>query len=160
VTKKHEALLAAIAEKTPLDGVAFITMRDHFAAMPHRILDQDGNLVSHNFKEWMRDKIDQHRGDHLAVWQTYKDAGYIMTECVPVMLYLVHDRGGDQTNFMQLKAYEEHEFIARYLFNESSWGKPFSVGSMLAPVPARNPHPADCATLSSVRFTSFARVLC
>jgi hypothetical protein len=132
VTKKHDALLAATAGKTPLDEIAFITKRDRFAPRPHRILDRDGNFVSHDFKEWMRAKLDQQRGDYLAVWQTYKDAGYIMTECVPVMLYLAHDRGGDQTNFVQLKVYEEHEFVPRRLFNPAQWGKPFSVESMLA----------------------------
>jgi hypothetical protein len=131
VIKNHSTLLAAIAEKTALTGIAFITMRDHFVPVPHRILDQDGKFVSHNFREWMRDKIEQHRGDYLAVWQTYKDAGYLVTECVPVMLYLVHDRGGDQTNFVQLKVYEEHEFVSRYLFNGSPWCKPFSAESML-----------------------------
>jgi hypothetical protein len=131
VIKKHDALLAAISEKTPLEGVTFITKRDGFASMPHRILDQDGTFVSHNFREWMRDKIEQHRGDHVAVWQTHKDAGYIMTERIPISLYLVHDRGGDQTNFVQLKVYEEHEFITRHLFNRSPWGKPFSADSML-----------------------------
>jgi hypothetical protein len=131
VTKKHDALLSAIAAKTPLEGIAFITKRDDFIPIPRRIIDRDGNFVSHNFKQWMRDKLEQQRGDYLAVWQTYKDAHYIVTECVPVMLYLVHDRGGDQTNFMQLKVYEEHEFISRYLFNGSPWGKPFSANSML-----------------------------
>jgi hypothetical protein len=131
VTKNHDALIATIAEKTSLSEVSFITMRDHFVSMPHRILDQDGNFVSHNFKEWMRDKIEQHRGDHLAVWETHKDDGYVMTERVPVMIYLVHDRGGDQTNFVQLKVYEEHEFTSRYLFNPAPWGKPFNADEML-----------------------------
>jgi hypothetical protein len=68
--------------------------------------------VSHNSEEWMRDKLDRHHGDHVQVWQEYKGAGHVMTERVPVMLYLVHDRGGDQMNFVQLKVYEEHEFTS------------------------------------------------
>jgi hypothetical protein len=131
VTKKHDALLSAVAEKTFLREIAFVTKRNDFMPMPRRILDRDGNLVAKNFKEWMRDRLEQQRGDYLAVWQTYKDAGYVMTECVPVMLYLVHDRGGDQTNFVQLKIFEEHEFVSRDLFNPASSGRPFSIDSML-----------------------------
>jgi hypothetical protein len=131
VTKKHGALLSAIAQKTALHNIAFVITRDHFVAMAHRILDRDGNFISHNFREWMQDKLDQHHGDHVGVWQEYKDASYVMTERVPAMLYLVHDRGGDQTNFVQLKVYEEHELTSRHLFNTSTWGKPFSADSML-----------------------------
>jgi hypothetical protein len=69
VTDKHDALLAAISRETPLERIAFITKRDHFVPRPHRILGRDGSkIVSHNFKEWMQDKLDQQRGDHLAVW--------------------------------------------------------------------------------------------
>jgi hypothetical protein len=131
VTKKHGALLSAIAQKTALHEIALVTMRDHFVPMPHRILDGAGEVVSHSFEEWMRDKLDRHHGDHVAVWQEYKGAGYVMTERVPVMTYLVHDRRGDQTNFVQLKVYEEHEFTSHHLFNTSTWGKPFSAESML-----------------------------
>jgi hypothetical protein len=131
LTKKHGALLSAITQKTALHDIALVTTRDHFVPMPHRILDRDGEVISHNFEEWMRDKLDRHHGDHVAVWQVYKGAGYIMTEREPVMLYLVHDRGGDQTNFVQLKVYEEHEFTSRHLFSTSIWGEPFSPDSLL-----------------------------
>jgi hypothetical protein len=131
VTRKHGALLSAIAHKTVLHDIALVTTRDHFVPMPHRILDRGGEVISHNFEEWMRDKLDRHHGDHVAVWQVYKGAGYVMTEREPVMRYLVHDRGGDQTNFVQLKVFEEHEFTARHLFNTSAYGQPFSADSML-----------------------------
>lgn len=90
-TKTHAPLLTAIAQKTRLEGIAFVAKRDHFVPTPHRILDKDGKFVSHHFKEWMRDKLDQQRGDHYAVWQRYKDAGYLLTERIPVSLYLIHD---------------------------------------------------------------------
>jgi hypothetical protein len=131
VTKKHGALLAAIAQKTALHDIALVTARDNFVPMPHRILDGAGDVIAHNFKEWMREKLDRHRGDHVQVWEEYRGAGYVMTERVPVMLYLVHDRGGDQMNFVQLKVYEEHEFTSRHLFRTSTWRTPFSADSLL-----------------------------
>jgi hypothetical protein len=79
----------------------------------------------------MRDKLDRHHGDHVTVWQVYKGAGYVMTEREPVLLYLVHDRGGDQTNFVQLKVFAEHETTSRHLFNTSAYGQPYSANSIV-----------------------------
>lgn len=131
VNQKHGPLIAAIASRTDMHGIANVTTREHFVPTPHRILDQDGNVVAQDFQEWMTDQIDRRRGDYLAVWEEFKDSGYLMTEREPILLYFAHDRGDDQTNFTQLKIFEEREFIACYLFNRQSWAKPYSMDSLV-----------------------------
>ncbi|GGD89583.1 hypothetical protein GCM10010985_50270 [Caballeronia grimmiae] len=41
-------------------------------------------------------------GSARAVWLAHKDAGYLLTENARLRHYLVHDRGGQQNNFVQV----------------------------------------------------------
>uniref|UniRef100_UPI002B05F101 hypothetical protein n=1 Tax=Burkholderia alba TaxID=2683677 RepID=UPI002B05F101 len=48
-----------------------------------------------------------------------------LVEAQPLLHYFVHDRGGDQDNFVQIEIWEEQEFVARELFpRDRPWRMP------------------------------------
>ncbi|QCP55079.1 hypothetical protein FAZ95_38735 [Trinickia violacea] len=125
VTKKHADLLTAFATRTDYRGARYVMTRDEFGERPARVLTADGREIAADYRAWIDAQLAAHSGSVRAVWLAHKDAGYQLTEIQPVLHYFVHDRGGDQDNFVQLAVWEEQEFVERELFpRDDRWGLP------------------------------------
>ncbi|VVD30909.1 hypothetical protein [Paraburkholderia dioscoreae] len=124
VELRHAALLAALATRTEFRSPAYVTSRDSYGAHPARVFDAAGALVADNYRDWIRSEIDARNGDVAAVWEHYKDEGYLLSEIQPVLHFFVHDRGGAQDNFTQFRIFTETEAISRNLFTSAAWRQP------------------------------------
>ncbi|AJY38111.1 hypothetical protein I6G56_01000 (plasmid) [Burkholderia humptydooensis] len=125
VTPKHAELLTAFATCTEFRGARHVKMRDAFGAQPARVIDANGREIAADYRAWIDAQLAVHGGSVRAVWFAYKEAGYRLVEIEPVLHYFMHDRGGDQDNFVQLEAWEEREFVEREVFpRDLSWGLP------------------------------------
>lgn len=125
VTKNHSALLTALAARTEYRGARYVMTQDMFSNQPARVIDAEGHEIAPDYRVWVNDQLAKHGGSVRGVWLAHKDAGYWLTEIRPVLHYFVHDRGGDQDNFVQFAVWEEQEFAERQLFpREASWGLP------------------------------------
>lgn len=124
VTKKHVALVTAFATRTEFRGARYVMTRDTFGERPARILDAAGGEVASDYSAWIDSELAAHGGSVRALWAAHKDRGLLLTEMQPVLHYFVHDRGGDQDNFVQIEVWEEQEFVERELFSSDEWGLP------------------------------------
>ncbi|WP_018441905.1 hypothetical protein [Trinickia symbiotica] len=125
VTKNHTDLLTAFATRTDYRGARHVKTRDEFGARPARILDADDCEIAPDYYAWIEAELAAHGGSARAVWEAHKDAGYRLTEVLPLLHYFVQDRGGAQDNFVQLEVWEEQEFVERELFpRHEHWGLP------------------------------------
>lgn len=125
VTPKHAELLTAFATRTEFRGARYVATRDEFGAQPARIVDADGREIAPDYGAWIDAQLAAHGGSARAVWDAYKDAGYHLVECHPVLHYFMHDRGGDPDNFVQLEVWEEQDFVEREVFpRDTFWGLP------------------------------------
>ncbi|OXJ06672.1 hypothetical protein [Burkholderia sp. HI2500] len=125
VTPKHADLLTAFATRTEFRGARHVKARDEFSAQPARIIDADGREIAADYRAWIDAQLAALGSAH-AVWEAHKEAGYRLVEIEPVLHYFVHDRGGDQDNFVQLEIWQEQEFVEREVFpRDTSWGLPY-----------------------------------
>ncbi|WP_244864203.1 hypothetical protein [Paraburkholderia aspalathi] len=124
VELRHTALIAKLATRTEFRSAAYVTSRDTYGASPGRVFDESGTLVADNYRDWIGSEIAAHNGDVGAVWERYKDKGYLLSEVQPVLHFFAHDRGGAQDNFTQLRIFTETEAISRNLFTTESWRQP------------------------------------
>ncbi|ONC41686.1 hypothetical protein AQ914_18215 [Burkholderia pseudomallei] len=125
VTKRHADLLTALATRTEYRGARYVLTRDVYSERPARIIDADDREIAADYHAWIDAQLEANGGSVRAVWEAHKDAGYRLTEIRPLLHYFVHDRGGEQENFMQLEVWEEQEFVERELFpRDDRWGLP------------------------------------
>lgn len=139
VSKKHADLLAALATRTDHRGARYVMTRDIFSGQPARVIDSDGREIAPDYHTWINAQLLQHGGSVRAVLEAHKNCGYLLTENQPLLHYFVHDRGGDQDNFVQIAVWEEQEFVERAVFQDDIyWGIPdadeLRRGSTSAPV--------------------------
>ncbi|WP_175914682.1 hypothetical protein [Burkholderia metallica] len=124
VTPKHADLLTTFATRTQFRGARHVKARDEFGAQPTRIIDADGHEIAADYRAWIDAQLAA-LGSAREVWLAHKDAGYQLVEIEPVLHYFVHDRGGDQDNFVQLEIWQEQEFVEREVFaRDTYWGTP------------------------------------
>ncbi|MCG7405329.1 hypothetical protein [Caballeronia zhejiangensis] len=116
VTKKHADLLATFATRTDYRSLRYVMTRDTYGSSPARIIDAEGREISPDYRTWIEAQLAAHGGSARQVWLTHKDAGYLFTENQRLLHYFVHDRGGQQDNFVQVAVWEEQEFVERELF--------------------------------------------
>lgn len=121
VMSGHAALLAAFASRSEHRGLQYVTSRDHWCAQPAQILDADGTVVAPDYREWVRQQLEEFGGDVPAICRAHKEKGYLLAEGQPVLHYFVHDRGGDQANFVQFEIWQDQMFVERELFAEAAW---------------------------------------
>lgn len=125
VGPKHADLLTAFATRTDYRGARYVMTRDVYGEQPARILDAYDREVAADYRAWIEAELAAHGGSARAVWAAHKDAGYRLTEVQPRLHYFVHDRGGDQDNFVQIEVWEEQEFVECELFpRHEHWGLP------------------------------------
>lgn len=125
VTKKHAGLLTALATRTEFKDTRYVMTRDKFGEQPGRIIDAQGHEIAPDYRAWIDAQLVAHGGSVHDVWLANRNAGYRLTEIRPVLHYFVHDRGGDQDNFVQLAVWEEQEWAERELFpRETTWSLP------------------------------------
>ena len=103
VTAKHTGLLTALATRTDYRGARFVMTRDVYGLQPARVVDAENREIAVNYRTWIDAQLQVHAGSVRAVWETYKDAGYRLTEIRPRLHYFVQDRGGAQDHFVQLE---------------------------------------------------------
>ncbi|MGZ3237961.1 MAG: hypothetical protein ACXU8A_11360, partial [Burkholderiaceae bacterium] len=132
VRPKHSELLDTIASKTDMINITYLTSRDNYWESPYRILDRDGREIAPNYRDWCKEQIEARNGNAVRVWGDFKDAGYLLTKCKNVLHIFMHDKGGEQTNFVQLKIFEKQEFVDCELFNARAtyWGKPANLNDL------------------------------
>lgn len=124
VTRHHADLLTAFATRSDYRAASYVMLRDTFGEQPARVLDADGGEVSSDYRAWIDGQLQFH-GSARAVWEAHKDAGYWLSEVQPVLLYFVHDRGGEQDAFVQIGVWQEQEFVERELLPRNDrWGLP------------------------------------
>ncbi|MCE4547886.1 MULTISPECIES: hypothetical protein [Caballeronia] len=124
-TKNHSDLLTAFATRTDYRSARYVMTRDVYSERPARILDAEDREIAADYHAWIDAQLEAHGGSVRAVWEAYRNAGYRLTEIRPLLHYFVHDRGGEQDNFVQLEVWEEQEFVERELFpRDDSWGLP------------------------------------
>lgn len=125
VTKMHADLITAFATRTDYRGARYVMTNDEYGERPARIIDAGDREIAADYHAWIDAQLEAHGGSVRAVWETHKDAGYRLTRMRPLLHYFVHDRGGEQVNFVQLEVWEEQEFVERELFPRSDrWGLP------------------------------------
>lgn len=124
VTSKHADLLTAFATRTEFRSARHVKMRGEFGAQPARIIDVDGREIAADYRAWIDAQLAE-LGSAREVGHAHKEAGYQLVEIERVLHYFVHDRGGDQDNFVQLEVWEEQEFVEREVFpRDPYWGTP------------------------------------
>lgn len=115
VTKKHADLLMTFATRTDYRYLRYVATRDLYGTSPARVVDADGREISPDYRAWIDAELYAHGGSARAVWLAHKDAGYLFTENQRLLHYFVHDRGGQQDNFVQVAVWEEQESVEREL---------------------------------------------
>jgi hypothetical protein len=98
VEPRHTALLAALATRTEFRSTAYVTSRDTYVAHPGKVFDASGGLIADSYHDWIESKIAANNGDTGAVWERYKDKGYLLSEVQPVLHFFAYDRDGAQDN--------------------------------------------------------------
>ena len=56
-----------------------------------------------------------------SICRAHEEKGYLLVETQPVLHYFVHDRGGEQANFVQFEIWQDQLFVERELFAEAAW---------------------------------------
>jgi hypothetical protein len=127
VAKRHVQLLTAFATRTDYRSARYVMTRNTYSEWPARVIDAEDREIAPNYRAWIDAELARHGGSARAVWLAHKDAGYLLTEIQPLLHYFVHDRGGDQDNFVQIAVWEEQESVERELFPRNDrWGLPDS----------------------------------
>ncbi|BCQ30309.1 hypothetical protein NK8_85000 (plasmid) [Caballeronia sp. NK8] len=125
VTKKHADLLMTFATRTDYRSLRYVMTRGTYSTSPARIIDTDGREISPDYRTWVEAELEAHGGSAREVWLAHKNAGFLLTENERLLHYFVHDRGGEQDNFIQAAVWEEQEFVEReFLPRTERWGLP------------------------------------
>jgi hypothetical protein len=96
------------------------------------VFDASGGLIADSYHDWIESEIAANNGDTGAVWERYKDKGYLLSEVQPVLHFFAYDRDGAQDNFVQLRIFTETEAISRNLFTSATWRRPERPNDLLA----------------------------
>ncbi|KVS67651.1 hypothetical protein [Burkholderia cepacia] len=116
VTPKHAELLTTFATRTEFGGARYAVTCDEFCERPARVIDAEGREIAVDYYAWIDAQLDAHKGSVEALLLAHRDAGYQLVEVQPLLHYFVHDRGGEQDNFVQIEVWEEQEFVEREVF--------------------------------------------
>ncbi|WP_175712410.1 hypothetical protein [Burkholderia ambifaria] len=125
VVPKHAELLTAFATRTDYRSARYAVTRDEFCERPARVIDAEGREIAADYHAWIDMQLDAHHGSVEELLRAHRDSGYQLVEVQPLLHYFVHDRGGDQDNFVQLEIWEEQEFVEREVFpRRTPWRLP------------------------------------
>ena len=123
---KHAQLIAAIRRAEPrLNGVVLGAIRGGYWNAKRKVVSASGDLVADDHVAWLRDELAADGGDGARTAARLRPLDLRLTQCDLVKLYLVHDRGGRQQDFVQLDVDQQDEFVHRRFFSswDTSWRK-------------------------------------
>lgn len=121
VEPKHAALLRAIRKHSELVDARLATHRGDAYLSRRSVLDAAGAVVAEDHEAWLASELQRDGGHAPKTKARLRELGYQLTECAIATLYIVHDRGGRQDNFVQLEVNVEEEFVDRRLFAANDW---------------------------------------
>lgn len=121
---KHSALVASVCQSvSELSDLRLATTRGDARLAARKVVTAAGELVHDDHQVWLAEQAAADGGDVVATARRLRPLDYRLTECEITTLYLVHDRGGRQQDFVQVTVHQEDEFIERRLFSrhDASW---------------------------------------
>lgn len=130
VDPKHAGLLKLLRRDDALTDCQLVTTRGDARLQRRRVLTRAGDVVADDHEAWLAKELAVDGGRVRATASRLRPLDYTLTEIGIEDLYLVHDRGGPQDNYLQLVIAVETERIERRLFASSAWGEYFGDGEL------------------------------
>jgi hypothetical protein len=124
VDARHRALSRVLSQFKPLEHAKFANRRGDRWLVLAKVLDKDGRLVADDHEAWLAQQVQQDGGVASRTLARLKDQGYVLTKCELESLIFVHDRGGSQSNFVQVHVDLETEYVDRPLFDTVWFSEP------------------------------------
>lgn len=123
VEARHAALLDAVRAHRALSNATVAAWRNGSWLSRRKVVTAAGKLVHEDHEAWVEQQCALDGGDLSQTVRRLRALDYRLTECEITTLYLIHDRGGQQQDFLQLTVYQEDEFVERRLFSvyDTSW---------------------------------------
>ncbi|MGD9636230.1 MAG: hypothetical protein AB7U97_23310 [Pirellulales bacterium] len=130
---KHRTLIAALQRFEPLAHLKLATTRGDTWLSQCKVLRADGSIVADDHEQWLGEQLQADGGDAWATYERLKDAGYLLSKCELVTLYLIADRGTDnQADFIQVEVCLEDERMDRALLTPWPWSPPKDLNDLLS----------------------------
>lgn len=117
VEPKHAALLDAVRCHRCLNNARVGAWRSGSWLSRRKVVTAAGQLVHEDHDAWLKQQCALDGGDLSRTVRRLRALDYRLTECEITTLYLIHDHGGRQQDFVQLIVRQEDEFIERRLFS-------------------------------------------
>jgi len=124
VSARHRDLVEACRQFPELADTKLAACRGNRTLAKRKVLTAAGDLVHEDHVVWLKSECEKDGGNAAATWERLKDQQLQVTECELAVIYLVHDRGGPDQNFVQLEVFVEDEFIDRLLLGNDEWCRP------------------------------------
>lgn len=127
VTKSHAGLQKVMRkfaglEKTTLTGIEGLDGR--MSLVKKKVLDAHGTVVHDDLGVWMKNQLAEDFGNARATYNRLVNAGFVISNCRLTVVYLVHDHGGAESNYLQAEIHVEDEWTDRLLFDPSPYSAP------------------------------------
>lgn len=130
VDQKHAGLLKLLRQEDALEGCQLITTRGDSRLQRRRVMSSTGDVVAEDHEAWLKLELAADGGNVRKTARRLRPLNYMLTEIELEHLYITHDRGGPQDNYLQLVIYVETEHLDRRLFASSEWGEYFGDGQL------------------------------
>lgn len=130
VDQKHAGLLKLLRREDVLEDCKLVTTRGDARLQRRRVLTQAGEVVAEDHEAWLAAELATDGGNVRRTASRLRPLGHTLTEIGIEDLYLVHDRGGPQDNYLQLVIAVETERSDRRLFASNEWGEYFGDGRL------------------------------
>lgn len=133
VSSGHASLQAALRRNAPLCNAKLATTRGGSWLSRRKVLTAAGDLVADDHEAWLEVQCAADGGNAGRTLHRLARLDYRLTECEITTLYLTHDAGGPQDNFIQLTVYQEDEFVDRRMFDPAGghwWRDPKDVNDL------------------------------
>lgn len=101
VTCGHQPLLDALSARYPHETFSLVSTRNF--SQDGRIVDSVGSEIARSFHEWIKEQTGGEDSRAQAVWEQYKDTGYIKTEFKLDYLYITVSIGDKPEDFWQIE---------------------------------------------------------
>ncbi|TBR77013.1 MAG: hypothetical protein EPN64_04640 [Burkholderiaceae bacterium] len=149
----HKALVKALRRLPGLQEIKLGTTRgeDGGSYLARRgVYGPDGVRLHDDHEAWLRLQVESDGGNVRSTYERLKGNGYRLSKVHIAMLYLVVDRGGDESNFVQVEIWREHERMDCELLK--SWGAPRDVDELVREAEGYSLPDEACVPVAPARY--------